>query len=206
MRALYGVGQSVPLQRVLREHRAVLIPLALLLAANLIVLVAIVAPLSQRVSSSEQRAQSAERERAAAEAEFRRAEALRASRARAAEDLEAFYATVLPESTAAARRILHLKVQQQAREHGVRFEGGGYTEEALRDSRLYRLTTQIRLSGTYDDIRTLIHALETSPDFVVIDSLSLAESTAQDTPLSVSLALSTYYRAPDAVPARHDGR
>lgn len=206
MRALYGAGHAVPLQRVLREHRAALIPLAVLLAANLAVLVAIVAPLSQRVSASEQRAQAAERERAAAEAEFQRAEALRASRARAAEDLEAFYATVLPESTAAARRILHLKLQQQAREHGVRFEGGGYTEEALRDSQLYRLTTQIRLSGTYDDIRTLIHALETSPDFVVIDSLSLAESTAQDAPLSVSLTLSTYYRAPDAVRSRHDGQ
>ena len=47
--------------------------------------------------------------------------------------------------------------------------------------------------GDWEDIRKLIHAIETGPDFVVIDNVALAEART-NAPLSLSLAMSTYYR------------
>ena len=52
------------------------------------------------------------------------------------------------------------------------------------------------LSGSYADMRTFIHALETAPEFVVIDNVSLAEDDPDADSLVVTLRLSTYYREP----------
>ena len=208
MRALYSVTGHVPAGRIIREHRAALLPLGIMLAINIIALVAVVLPLAQRVASNEQRADTAERQRAQAEEEFKRAQAVREAQMQASADLATFYAEVLPSSVAAARRILQLKLPQTAREHGLFYEGSGTTEEALQDSSLLRLTMLVRLSGEYDDIRAFIYQLETSPDFVVIGNLRLAEGTRSDASLGVSLEVSTYYRAPEvaAVHTGGDGR
>lgn len=206
MKALYSVTGQVPLARIIREYRAVLLPLGIVLAANLIALVAVVLPLSARVSSNEQRAEAAERQRAQAGADFQRAEALRQAQTQATVDLETFYAQVLPANVTAARRIMQLRLQQTAREHDLHYQGSGTTEEALRDSNLLRLTMSVRLAGEYDDIRAFIYELETSPDFVVIDDVALALGTALDAPLAVSMQVSTYYRAPAAVQTGADGR
>src|SRR5688572_12508180 len=100
MNALYSAGQTVPLGRVIREHRAALVPLGVVLALNIVVLLAVVLPLSSRVGSGEQRAEVAAREQAAAEAEYKQAEGLRDGTARATEDLSTFYRQVLPSSVA----------------------------------------------------------------------------------------------------------
>ncbi len=198
MKALYSVTGQVPLARIIREYRAVLLPLGIVLAANLIALVVVVLPLSGRVASNEQRAETAERQRVQADAEFTRAETLRQAQAQATVDLETFYAQVLPANVTAARRILQLKLQQTAREHSVHYQGSGTTEESIRDSSLLRLTMSVRLSGEYDDIRAFIYELEKSPDFVVINNLRLAVGTEVNAPLGVSLQVSTYYRGPGA--------
>jgi Tfp pilus assembly protein PilO len=205
MKALYSVTGRVPLTRVMREHRAALIPLAVVLAINVAVLVVLVLPLSQRVSTNEQRAIAAERTRVVAQAEYKRAEALRDGQAQATQDLDTFYKEVLPAGVTAARRILQLRLQQQARENSVQFQTGGTTEEELPKSSLLRLTAQIRLSGDYDDIRAFIYALETSPDFVVIDTVRLAEGIDANAPLAVSLEVSTYYRSAQSAVARTSG-
>lgn len=208
MRALYSVAGSVPLSRVIREHRAGLLPVALVLAINVIVLGAVVLPLSRRVSANEQRAIAAERQRVVAQAEFRRAEALRDGKAQATEDLQTFYKQVLPTDVTSARRVLQLRLRQQAREHDVQFQSGGTTEEEVNKSSLLRLSTQMRLSGDYADIRAFIYALETAPHFVVIDNVRLAEGSDPNAPLSVALQVSTYYRSAPGAPVRAstDGR
>jgi hypothetical protein len=198
MNALYSVGQTVPLGRVIREHRAALLPLGVVLALNVIVLVAVVLPLSRSVTSREQQAEAAEREQAAAQAEFTQAEALREGKARATQDLDTFYRQVLPSNVTVARRLLGLKLQVLAREHDVRFENSSTTELEERDSNLLQLTGQVVLSGDYDDIRALIYALETSSDFLVIDKVVLTEGQDSDAPLSVTMGVSTYYRVPSA--------
>jgi type IV pilus assembly protein PilO len=202
MRALYSMTGRVPLARVVKEHRAALIPLGVVLAANVAVLLVVVLPLSRRVSTNEQRAIEAERQRMVAQAEFKRAEGLRDGQAQATEDLTTFYKQVLPADVTAARRILQLRLQQRARESSVQYQSGGTTEEELSKSSLLRMSTQMRLSGEYDDIRGFIYTVETSPDFVIIDNVKLAEGIDADSPLSVFLEVSTYYRTPQSAVAR----
>ena len=205
MRALYSVAGKVPLARVLREHRAALVPLGVVLLVNLGVLLVLVLPLSARVSTNEQRATAAERQRVVAQAELKRAEALRDGKAQATQDLDTFYKQVLPGNVTAARRILLLHAQQLAREFNVQFQSGGTTEDEVDKSTLLRLTAQMRLSGDYEDIRGFIYALETSPDFLVIDRFALAEGIDQNAPLTVMLEVSTYYRSPQSAVARTGG-
>lgn len=205
MRALYSVAGHVPMSRVVREHRAALVPLGVVLVINIIVLLAVVLPASRRVAANEQRAIAAERQRVVAQAELKRAEALRDGKAQATTDLETFYQQVLPTSVTSARRMLLLRAQQQAREYDVLFQSGGTSEQELEKSTLRRLTAQMRLAGEYEDIRSFIYALETSPDFLVIDNLALAEGIDEDAPLTVSLSVSTYYRMPQAAVVRTGG-
>jgi Tfp pilus assembly protein PilO len=197
MKALYSIGGSVPLARVLREHRAALLPLVVVLAINVIALIAVVLPLKQRAAGAEQRAIAAERERQAAEADFKRAETLRSAKSRATEDLDAFYREVLPTNVGVARRIMQLKLRQQAAAHGVEYQGSGSTEEELDDSNLLRLTMSMQLAGSYEDIRAFIYDLETSPEFVVIDHVRLTEASRAEG-LELALEVSTYYRNPRA--------
>jgi Tfp pilus assembly protein PilO len=205
MRALFSVGGHVAIARVLREHRAALVPLAIVLVVNVIVLMAVVLPLTQRVESNEQRAETAELAQSGAEAELKQAEALRDGKARATTDLDTFYKQVLPADAAGARRITHLKLQQKAREHNVQFERSATKEETLNDSSLERQTISMNLSGDWDDIRTLIYDLETSPDFVVIDNIVIGEGMTGDAALALSLELSTYYRSSRPARARVGG-
>ncbi|MGQ0735487.1 MAG: type 4a pilus biogenesis protein PilO [Acidobacteriota bacterium] len=208
MRSLYGDGARVPAGRVLREYRRALIPLAIALIGNALMLAGVVLPLSQRVTANEVRAERAAREQAAAAGELQQAEAVKESKARAATDLESFYAKTLPQDVAAARRMTHLQLQQKAREHGVQFRRGATSEDELRDSTLNRLTVAMTLLGEYHDIRMLIDELERSADFMIIDNLVLTEGSEANAPLSVALDVSTYFRrssAPTVLP-RSNGR
>lgn len=206
MNALYSVGQTVPLSRVVREHRAALLPLGLVLALNLLLLIIVVLPLSRSVAASEQRVQAAEREQLVAAKEFAEAEALREGKTRAMRDLDMFYDEVLPSSVTSARRLF-LKMQVLARNGNLEHRRTDTVEEEFRDSSLRRVSAQMALSGDYDDIRALIYEIETSPDFVVIDRVVLAEGQDENAPLAVSMGVSTYYRVrPGATQNVSDGR
>jgi Tfp pilus assembly protein PilO len=205
--AMLSAGTNVPLGRIAREHRAALLPLAVILIANIVVLVAVVLPLSRRVASNEARAVANDRALTLANAEFTRAETARAGTARASTDLETFYDKVLPRDITAARRLTQLRLQQKAREHGVRYESGTTTEEQLKDSSLSRLSVSISLSGEYDDIRALLYDLENDDDFIVIDNVALSESGQNGEALAVALNVATYYRtARPPAPPSSNGR
>jgi Tfp pilus assembly protein PilO len=204
MNPLFGAGTAVAATRVLREHRAALVPLVIVLAINAVVLGVVVLPLSQRVAANQTRADAAERTQTAATAEFKQAQSIRDGKARASTDLEKFYKEVLPTDVAAARRMTHLRFQQKAREHGVQFQRGATGEEQLRESVLDRLTVSMTLSGDYDDIRALIYDLETSPDFFVIDNMALTEGGDPNAPLTLAMEVSTYFRT-DRVPVAQAG-
>ena len=194
MRALFGVASTVPLARVARDHRAWLMPLAVLIAINTVVLVGVVLPMSRSVESGSRRAVAAEQALSAARADLTRAEATRDGQAQADRDLDRFYRQVLPADVAAARRVTHLKLSQMARERKVAFERSSAAPEAVRDSQLERLKVTYSLSGDYDDIRRFIYDIETGADFIVIDNVLLAEGSDSKAPLALTLELSTYYR------------
>ena len=53
------------------------------------------------------------------------------------------------------------------------------------------------LSGAYRDIRRFIHALETAPEFVVIEEIVLSQGDETEAGEVLSMVLSTYYRDDD---------
>lgn len=205
MKGLYVAGVSVPWRRVVREHRAGLLPLGVLCAINLVVLVALVVPLSQRVSANEQRAATTAQAAAAAEAEFRQAEAVRDGKSRASADLETFYKQVLPANVPAARRIVPSRVYKLAEAHGVAYQRGTTDTKERQGSALEQFTFSLTVTGDYDDLRAFLYELETSPEFVVIDHILLTEGQDATAPLTLSMDLSTYYRLPVG-PAGTNGR
>jgi type IV pilus assembly protein PilO len=188
-----GHGMTLA-RRVFAEHRRTILPLASALVVNLLVYGFFVYPLAQRVANVEQRNQEAEQGLIAARADFTQAYGTLTGKDRASTELATFYNDVLPEGLSAARRMTQLRLNQLARESGLRFERESYEEVADRDSSLKRLRIRMVLSGDYDELRTFVHQMETASEFVVIDNVELSEGADRDGSLVVTLEMSTYFR------------
>jgi Tfp pilus assembly protein PilO len=201
MKALYSFGTEVSTSRVMADHRRWILPVGLVLAINLAVLVMAVLPLRQSAASASTRAEASAQTLRLALQELKNAEATRDGQTQAAKDLERFYAEVLPSDLTAARRITRVRFTEMARSHDVAFESGVASPETVRDSTLERLHVTYALSGNWDDIRQLIYEIETGPDFIVIDNVQLEEGRLANAQLSLTLELSTYYKAPGAAGA-----
>jgi Tfp pilus assembly protein PilO len=195
MRALFTAGSEVPIARVVSENRRLLVALGTLLAINIGVLVALVLPLRASVATGGARAQQSSRALADARAELSAAEATRDGQAQATRDLDRFYREVLPADVSAAQRLTHSKLSLLARSHDVVFLQSSTAPETSRDSALERLVVNYSLTGDWEDVQQFIHAIETLPEFVVIDNLALSEGGEANAPLSLVLTASTYYLA-----------
>jgi hypothetical protein len=194
MKALFAFNTDVPWSRVLADQRRWLLPVGAVLAINLVVLFAVVLPMRRSVETGTEQANASVQALNDAIAELKDAEATRDGQVDASKDLDRFYGEVLPANFAAARRLTQLKLAQMARAHEVRYQRGAASPESLRDSTLERLRTGISLEGDWNDIRQLIYEIETGPDFMVIDNVSLAEGESATAPLSLTLEISTYYQ------------
>lgn len=194
MKALFTFGGEVPWSRVISDHRRWLMPVGIVLVINLAVLIAVVMPMRRSAESGTSQAAESAAALNAALADLRNAEATRDGQSQASKDLERFYGEVLPANFSMARRMTQLKLAQMARAHDVAFERGTTSQEELRDSPLERLNVSCSLAGDWDDIRQLIHEIETGPDFLVIDNVALSEGETATAPLTLELELSTYFR------------
>jgi Tfp pilus assembly protein PilO len=65
-------------------------------------------------------------------------------------------------------------------------------EVPKKDARVARLVVRVSLEGDYEAFRQFIYALETAPEFVVVDDVTIS-FIDQTKPLIFSLELSTYY-------------
>jgi hypothetical protein len=204
MKALFAYRAEVGTARVIADHRRWLVPVGAVLAINVLVLVFVVLPLRQSVQTGEARASASAQALREAVADLALAEATRDGQGQASQDLERFYGAVLPADFTSARRITHVKLAQLARSHDVTLERGSATPETIRDSSLERLHVNYSLTGDWDDVRRLIYDIETGADFIVIDNVGLSEGADANAGLSLTLDLSTYYRAQPAPGA--DGR
>ncbi|MEP7118097.1 MAG: GspMb/PilO family protein [Acidobacteriota bacterium] len=192
--------RGVMMRRIMREHRAWIWPLAVLVAANVVALTAGVLPMSRSVRSAEVRAKAAAADAAEAVKELAAATTARDGRDTATRELSQFYREVLPADVAGARRLLQLRVGQLARAHDVTFTRSVVTPEHLKGSDLDRLQARVELVGRYRDVRGFLYELETADDFVVVDSIVLAEGEDATAPLDLTLVISTYYKASADVP------
>ena len=183
-------------RRVDPEHRRRLVPLAVALVVNALLYAFVVYPLSQRVANIAERDAAAERTLAAARSENQSAANTLTGKDKAAQELARFYRDVLPTDFAAARRLTHARVPQIGKQFDVAFYSSTVSPAArARESALVRYTTKLEMAGRYQDIRRFIHQLETAPEFVVIDDVSLSEEYEEGGELEMALQLSTYYQA-----------
>jgi Tfp pilus assembly protein PilO len=180
-------------RRIVREHRRIVLPLAIALGVNLIVYGAVVYPLSQRVANIEQRDRTAEEELKAAQRDHAQAAGTLTGKDRAAAELATFYKDVLPSDLAGARRLTQLRLAQLARESNLKFIRATFEPVAPRSRTLTQLKIEMALAGAYVDMRAFLHELEAAPEFVVIDNIELGQG-ADGGALGVTLHLSTYYR------------
>jgi Tfp pilus assembly protein PilO len=184
------------LKRVLTENRLLVLILAVALVANVLGYFIIVRPLDVKSAGAADRAAAAATALKAAEQEGVQAHALVTGKARADEELSTFYQKVLPPDQTAARRMTYASLPALARRTDVRYEArttavdeGGVDTEA----RFGRMVIRMILDGDYENLRDFVFELERSPEFVIIDDVTLDGSRNADN-LTLTINLSTYYR------------
>ena len=185
--------QSV-LQRVIGKHRRVVYALIAGAVLNILVFAFLVYPLQSDVANVEQRTRAAEAALAASQADFARANGTLTGKDRALKELNTFYNKVLAQDLTGARRVTFAWLADLASESGLDFERRKYEPVVERGSNLTRLKIDMNLAGSYTDVRDFIHAIESSPEFVVIDDVTLAEGAQSGDALRLTLRLSTYFR------------
>jgi Tfp pilus assembly protein PilO len=161
---------------------------------NVLLYLVVVRPLNQSVATVEQRTLAAEQTRNAAQAEYTRANGTLTGKDRAAKELDTFYSKVLAQDLSGARRLTYGRVQRLAQEHKLEYQGSRYEPLEERQSTLTKLKVNVELTGTYNNMRSFIHAIESAPQFVVIENISLAEGSNEGS-LRLAMDLSTYYRS-----------
>jgi hypothetical protein len=188
------------LSRIVREKRAVLIPLALALLVNIALGAVVVLPLSRRVQSAEgtesqaiRALREAERDQAAAALVLERKE-------QAESDLSHFYTQILPADLSAARRQTYVRLARLARAADLQYERrleevqpprpGGSGSDLV----LTRYEIAMVLRGEYDSVRQFIRDVEASEEFLSIEDVSLAKGTEPGSPLVLTLVMATYFR------------
>ena len=185
-----------PLRRVALEKRRVIVPLLAGLILNVILYAAVVYPLRVSVRSAETRGENAARELTFAQSDAAAARAILQGRDRTDTALQGFYKDVLPTDLAGARRITYRRLSELAEQEDVRIERRSYAEpDTDAQGRLSRLRITMTIQGDYENVRQFIYQLESGTDFIVIDDVSLAQGTEPNAPLTLALAISTYYRA-----------
>lgn len=183
-------------RRVLIEKRRLWLPLAIALGINAVIYAAVVYPMSRRVASATEQAERATRSLGGAQRAFNEAKDIVTSKDRADKDLDTFYTRVLPTDFAGARDATYLKLSKLAEQVNLKAEARSYAPPVRdRDSRLEKLRTTMKLSGDYADVRRFIYQLETTPEFVVIEDVALAQTEERNAPLELTLEVATYYRA-----------
>ncbi len=181
-------------RRVLHENRRYLWPLVAALLLNLAVYGLVVYQLGVKSATAVERAAAAADVRAAAERDMAAAAALVAGKSTAEQELATFYQKVLPPTLDAARRLTYAKLPALARKANVKFEERrSDIDQQQKNSRLGRLQTRIVLEGDYESLRQLLYELETTPEFLIVDDVSVLQPDANK-PLTLTLNVSTYYR------------
>jgi hypothetical protein len=183
-------------RRILAEKRALVVPLVLGVVANLAAYALWVYPLGVKSAGAADRAAAATRSLQAAERELASARELVASKSRADQELSTFFDKVLPADLRAARNLTYATLPALARKTNVRLVDRRF-EEAKREknARLGVLNVHTAWQGDYESFRRFIYELESASPFVIIDDVTLSQSSdSAKSLLALTMDLSTYFR------------
>ena len=79
-----------------------------------------------------------------------------------------------------------------AKKTSVRYEARTMEIQAVeKDARLGRMTIRMVLQGGYENLRQFIYELESAPNFIIIDDVTLVEGQGGE---ALTINLSTYFR------------
>ena len=186
----------LPLKRVVHEKRRVIIPVAAGLAPERRGVrghrPAAQRPRARRRSAGRRPPSSNCR---AAQREDNEARGMAQGRDRTDAALKAFYKDVLPSQLRAGAQCdvpCGCRSSPSSTISNLR-RGGTAIPNPRKTPRSRACRCRCRCSGDYDDIRRFIYQVESGSDFIVIDSIALAQSTEPGAPLTFDLSLSTYY-------------
>lgn len=183
--------------RIFAERRAVVVPLALFLLANIGVLLGVVWPMQRAVNGADEARYQATVSLADARKFETEWKAKRNSKDRADQELRKFYSEILPTNFGTARAVANFFLQRVATESKLVLRSGQWEPEPLKDSHLMRVSGTVTLVGDYANIRRFLYEVETAQEFVVIERVELSEanSTQNDNRLELTLTVATYYVA-----------
>ena len=183
--------------RVYQERRALILPLLIALIANVVVLLVVVWPLQQSVAAAHADALAARAALAAAKRLEMQATQAATRRTHAEEDLQRFYGQILPRDFPSATRMATQWLQQAASDAGLEFQQSRFDVKEVRESALVRASSTVTLVGRYADLRRFLTAMEAAREFVVLESVQLAQpDDGQQSPndsLEIALAVSTFF-------------
>ncbi len=181
-------------RRVMAEKRAAIIPLALGLLGNVIAYAVWVYPLGVKSAGAADRAAAATLSVQNAEREYAAAKAVVAGKSRADQALSTFYDKVLPADMSSALRLTYATLPAMARKANVKFIGRrNDSDPPKKGARIGVLKTHTQWTCDYESFRRFIFEMESAPAFVIIDEVAIVQNDPAK-PLSVTVALSTYYR------------
>ena len=181
-------------RRIVAENRRAVLIIAAALLVNAALYVLVVYPLSQRVHTAEQEAGDATRQLVEGRKTFAAARGTVTGKKQADDELQRFYREVLPTDMSAARRVLYPHLDQLARSSNLTTLRYRINPDTTRSGTLRKLTMTMILSGEYTNVRRFIHDLETAPEFLVLENLSVMQAEEGERQLNVTAQVATYYR------------
>lgn len=186
-------------RRIFEERRALIVPLAILIAVNLAVLLLAVVPLERSVAGGHAQALAATADLNNARRLERQATDAQTSRTRADTELKTFYTDVLPPDLGTAVKATDFWLAQAVRDAGLVFKSSRFQPKAVRGSRLTRAGTEVTLEGRYPNIRHFLYAVENAKEFLIIEKVELSEAgqrvSGSSGLLDISVVVSTYFVA-----------
>ena len=183
------------LRRILREWRALVVPLAAAAVVNLVAYVLVVYPLSRRVgdaSSAQQRRSASSRRRSGSTR--RRA---RCSRARNARTWSCGSSTArcCPTTSRARGASRYARLAQLAKDADLRYERRSYEPDANYDGSLQKVQITMVLEGEYRNVRASSTISKPRRSSSSSRTSRWPRAPTPDAPLTLTLQLATYFRA-----------
>ncbi len=110
-------------------------------------------------------------------------------------DLNRFYREILPQDLPTARDITYVRLAELAMRNSLSMERRNSQSVQSEFDGLVRFRTNVLLAGQWRDIRRFIAAVEDGSDFLVIEDIELSQTEDRNMPVSLTIEVSTYYRA-----------
>jgi type II secretory pathway pseudopilin PulG len=184
--------------RVLTEKRRLVVPLIFAIIVTALLYALVVFPLGRQVTSAQSESRVQHEQLYRAQADYKSAKATVSGKQQADAALQKFYKDVLPASAGVARKLTYTRLAQIAKQANVSLEHGSNAVKHEKGSELSKLTTTYTLSGDYRNVRRFIYALETAPEFIVLENIGLSASSGeqpQNRALTMTLEIATYFRS-----------